>query len=224
MRHDAITSREPRARTRLACAVRQPFAPSDSGAMSAPHDLAAGMAELVLKVAQSRDREAFAVLFDHYAPRLATYLQRLGAEPALAEEIAQDALVALWRKAELFDPQKSSVGTWLYRIARNRRIDLLRRAHGVTVDLDDAVEPADDAPQPDEALDAREREGLVRRAMATLPPEQLTLVRLAFFEGRSHSEIALLQGLPLGTVKSRIRLAFSRLRRRLEVDGLVDAV
>lgn len=192
--------------------------------VNASLDVAARMAKLVERVAASRDREAFAVLFDHYGPRLSTYLQRLGAEPALAEEIAQDAMVALWRKAELFDPAKSSVGTWLYRIARNRRIDLLRRSRGATIDLDDAMEPVDDAPQPDEALDAREREGLVRRAMETLPPEQLTLVRLAFFEGRSHSEIAAIEGLPLGTVKSRIRLAFSRLRRRLEVDGLVDAV
>lgn len=191
--------------------------------VNASPDVATNMAKLVERVAQSRDREAFATLFDHYGPRLSTYLQRLGAEPALAEEIAQDAMVALWRKAALFDPSKSSVGTWLYRIARNRRIDLLRRSRGATIDLDDVMEPVDDAPQPDEALDAREREGLVRRAMESLPPEQLTLVRLAFFEGRSHSEIAEIEGLPLGTVKSRIRLAFSRLRRRLEGDGLVDA-
>ncbi|MFD1703859.1 sigma-70 family RNA polymerase sigma factor [Methylopila henanensis] len=181
------------------------------------------MADLVERVARSQDREAFAELFDHYAPRLSAYLQRLGADSAVAEEVAQDAMVALWRKAGLFDRQKSSVGTWLYRIARNRRIDLMRRARGQTVDLEDAVSPIDDAPQPDAALDASEREGFVRRAMATLPPEQFNLVRLAFFEGRSHSEIAESEGLPLGTVKSRIRLAFSRLRRRLETDGLVDA-
>lgn len=181
------------------------------------------MADLVARVARDRDRDAFATLYDHYAPRLAAYLQRLGADPALAEEVAQDAMVALWRKAALFDPAKSSVGTWLYRIARNRRIDLLRRAHGVTVELDEAIVPIDDAPQADVAMAANERDGIVRRAMETLPPEQLTLVRLAFFEGRSHSEIAESEGLPLGTVKSRIRLAFSRLRRRLEGDGLVDA-
>lgn len=181
------------------------------------------MAGLVARVAQERDREAFAALFDHYAPRLSIYLQRLGADAALAEEIAQDAMMALWRKAGQFDPAKSSVGTWLYRIARNRRIDLLRRAHGATVEIDDVVQPIDDAPQPDVALDLREREGLVRRAMATLPPEHVRLVRLAFFEGRSHSEIARAEGLPLGTVKSRIRLAFNRLRRRLEADGLADA-
>ncbi|MDR4308071.1 sigma-70 family RNA polymerase sigma factor [Chelatococcus sambhunathii] len=181
------------------------------------------MAELVARVATNRDREAFAALFDHYVPRLSLYLQRLGADHALAEEIAQDAMVALWRKADQFDPAKSSVGTWLYRIARNRRIDLLRRAHGGEARLEAAADPVDDRPRPDEALAASQRETLVRRAMRVLPAEQLSLVKLAFYEGRSHSEIASATGLPLGTVKSRIRLAFGRLRRRLEDDGLRDA-
>jgi RNA polymerase sigma factor (sigma-70 family) len=192
-------------------------------AMTASTDVSKRMAGLVRRVADARDREAFAQLFDHYAPRLAAYLQKLGAEPALAEEIAQDAMVALWRKADQFDASKSSVGTWLYRIARNRRIDLLRRARGGEVELGEAEQPVDDAPRPDEQLAAHQRETLVRRAMRALPAEQLALVRLAFFEGRSHSEIASETGLPLGTVKSRIRLAFSRLRRGLEADGLVDA-
>lgn len=181
------------------------------------------MALLVARVAEIRDRDAFAALFDHYAPRLAVYLRRLGADPSTAEEIAQDAMLVLWRKADLFDPAKSSVGTWLYRIARNRRIDLLRRGRGASLDLDQVVAMVDDAPRPDESLGAREREDFVRRAMGVLPPEQSSLVRLAFYEGRSHSEIAAVTGLPLGTVKSRIRLAFGRLRRKLESDGVLDA-
>jgi RNA polymerase sigma-70 factor (ECF subfamily) len=185
-------------------------------------DVATEMAALVARVAESRDREAFVALFDHYAPRLLVYLHRLGAEPALAEEIAQDTMVTLWRKAEQFDARKSSVGTWLYRIARNRRIDLLRRTRGATVELDAAVLPPDGAPRADDAMDADDRARFVRRAMDGLPEEQLTLVRLAFFDGRSHSEIAAATGLPLGTVKSRIRLAFTRLRRKLEADGLVE--
>lgn len=186
--------------------------------------LASDMAALVARVAADRDREAFETLFDHYAPRLAAYLQRLGADAALAEEIAQDAMVALWRKADQFDPQKSSVGTWLYRIARNRRIDLIRRSRGGDIALEEAAHPVDEAPRPDEACSARERETLMRRALKALPAEQLALVRLAFFEGHSHSEIANETGLPLGTVKSRIRLAFCRLRRRLEDDGVADAI
>lgn len=181
------------------------------------------MAALVARVAGSRDKEAFASLFDHYAPRLIAYLERLGAESALAEEVMQDTMTALWRKADTFDPAKSSVGTWLYRIARNRRIDLLRRNRGQMVDIDETAPVVDDAPQPDENVFATERESFIRRAMRTLPPEQVALVRLAFFEERSHSEIAAATGLPLGTVKSRIRLAFGRLRRSLEADGVVDA-
>ena len=181
------------------------------------------MAVLVERVAAHRDREAFETLFDHYVPRLAAYLCRLGSEPALAEEIAQDTMVALWRKADQFDPAKSSVGTWLYRIARNRRIDLLRRSRGREVDLEAAPVIVDEAPRPDEAMAATQRESLVQRTMRALPAEQLALVRLAFYEGRSHSEIANETGLPLGTVKSRIRLAFGRLRRGLEAAGLADA-
>lgn len=191
--------------------------------VSVSSNLSSDMARLVARVASVRDRDAFETLFDHYAPRLSAYLCRLGAEPALAEEIAQDTMVALWRKADQFDASKSSVGTWLYRIARNRRIDLLRRSRGREVDLETAPAAVDDGPRPDEALATSQRESLVRRALRTLPAEQLALVRLAFFEGRSHSEIASETGLPLGTVKSRIRLAFGRLRRRLEADGLADA-
>ncbi|MFC7054208.1 sigma-70 family RNA polymerase sigma factor [Hansschlegelia quercus] len=188
-----------------------------------PSDLATEMACLVARIADARDKQAFAALFDHYAPRLVAFLERLGAEPALAEEVMQDTMTALWRKADTFDPAKSSVGTWLYRIARNRRIDLLRRNRGQMVDIDDTAPPVDDAPQPDEEASSRERQGFIRRAMTMLPPEQMALVRLAFFEERSHSEIAAATGLPLGTVKSRIRLAFGRLRRSLEADGVADA-
>jgi RNA polymerase sigma-70 factor (ECF subfamily) len=136
------------------------------------------LAAWVHAVAHSRDREAFARLFDHFAPRLEAWLIRAGADSGTAEEVTQDVMVTLWRKAELFDASKSSVTTWLYRIARNRR--------------------------------------------TALPEEQLALVRLAFFDGLSHSDIATKTGLPLGTVKSRIRLAFTRLRRNLEAVGVVE--
>jgi RNA polymerase sigma factor (sigma-70 family) len=183
-------------------------------------------AELVLAVATRRDRAAFTRLFDHFAPRINAYLLRLGLDRAAAEEIAQDVLGVLWRKASLFDPQKSSVATWLYRIARNRRIDWHRRERVVFVDPSSQrlTEVADrDSPPADAALDMRLRDDHVRAAMAVLPEEQLLLVRLAFFDGLSHSEIADKTGIPLGTVKSRIRLAFSRLRRSLEANGVIEA-
>jgi RNA polymerase sigma-70 factor (ECF subfamily) len=183
------------------------------------------LADLVAAVAERRDRSAFVRLFDHFAPRIKSYLMRLGSDAASAEEIAQDAMVTLWRKAELFDRSKSSVGTWLFRIARNRKIDLLRRDRTNALDAHDPMLLPAAAPDPDATTDAARLEGLVRRAFDALPADQRRLVDLAFFEGRSHSEIAAQTGIPLGTVKSRIRLAFSRLRRALEAEGVhADAI
>lgn len=183
----------------------------------------AELAALVAAVAERRDREAFAQLFDHFAPRLIAYLQRLGTEATLAEELTQEVMVTLWRKADQFDAARSSVPTWLYRIARNRRIDGLRRDRVDFFDpLDNAFDVGED-PETDRILDLNQREERLRHAMESLPPEQLSLVRLAFYDGLSHSEIAEKVKLPLGTVKSRIRLAFTRLRRQLEAEGVVEA-
>lgn len=177
---------------------------------------------LIVKVAAERDKAAFVELFDHFAPRLKGYLMKQGADEATAEEVAQDVMVTLWRKAELFDPDKSSASTWLYRVARNRRIDRLRRRKAADLNPEEpALQPT---PLPDIAdeMDARLREERVRSALAQLPEEQREVVRLAFFIGQSHSEIAEASGLPLGTVKSRIRLAFGRLRQIIEADEAVD--
>ena len=178
--------------------------------------------DLIVKVAEDRSKAAFVELFDHFAPRLKGYLMKQGADDAIAEEIAQDVMVTLWRKADLFDPQKSSASTWLYRIARNRRIDRLRRQK--TAELDPEEPALQPSPLPDVAdeMDARLREERVRLALEKLPDEQKEVVRLAFFIGQSHSEIADSTGLPLGTVKSRIRLAFGRLRQLIESDAAVD--
>jgi len=176
-------------------------------------------ADLVEAVAATRDREAFAALFDHFAPRINAFLMRLGTDNGSAEELTQEVMVTLWRKASLFDRSKSSVATWLFRIARNRRIDLARRDKSSKLDPDEPTLQPAPATDPGEELDARDREVRVRRALTELPPEQIELVRLAFFSGLSHSEIADETGLPLGTVKSRIRLAFGRLRRELGTDA-----
>ncbi len=180
---------------------------------------------LVAAVAERRDKTAFAAIFDHFGPRVNAYLLRLGLDRAAAEEMTQDVMITLWRKAELFDASKSSLATWLYRIARNRRIDAARRDR---LDFYDPAEYALDIPDDniagaDSTMDLQAREENVRDALDKLPPEQLDLVRLAFFEGLSHSQIAERTGLPLGTVKSRLRLAFSRLRRVLEARGIDSA-
>jgi RNA polymerase sigma-70 factor (ECF subfamily) len=181
-------------------------------------------AELVRAVAEHQDREAFTILFDYFAPRIESHLQRLGLESTQAEEIAQDVMITLWRKASLFDPAKSSLSTWLYRIARNRRIDLSRR------DRTDYVDPQSPAileiaseGEIDKAFDGQQRDDIVRALITELPSEQLSLVQLAFYEGLSHSQISDRTGVPLGTVKSRLRLAFTRLRRGLEAAGVEES-
>ncbi len=177
---------------------------------------------LMQRVVQSRDRIAFGELFDHFAPRLNAYLMRLSLERSAAEELTQEVMIVLWQKAGLYDPAKSSLSTWLFRIARNRRIDLKRRDRSGLLDPHDPVFHPEPEEQADVAMDNREREARVRAVMAELPPEQRVLITEAFFIGLSHSEIAEKNQLPLGTVKSRIRLAFARLRKAIEGDDKID--
>lgn len=174
------------------------------------------LADLMEAVARRQDRAAFAELFAHFAPRVKGYCLRLGAGESLAEELAQEVMVTVWRKAALFDRTQAAVSTWIFRIARNRRIDAARRAARPVIDpADDPLPPAS-ATAPDEALSGAERDQAVRAALQVLPPEQLLLLEFAYYEGLSHRDIAERTGLPLGTVKSRIRLAFARLRGQLE--------
>ena len=172
-------------------------------------------ADLLLAVAELQDRDAFAELFAYYAPRVKSDLLRLGADSALAEEIAQDVMVTVWRKAGLFDRAQASVSTWIFRIARNRRIDLFRRSKRPELDPEEEMILPSGVEAPDARIEAMETEARVRAAMKDLPEEQVLLLKLAFYEGLSHSEIAARLGAPLGTVKSRIRLAFAKMKVRL---------
>ena len=171
---------------------------------------------LLGRVARERDRAAFASLFGHFAPRVKAYLLRLGAPGPLAEDLAQEALLSLWRKAHLFDPAKASAATWLFTIARNLRIDAIRR------EKRPELEPEDFLPQPEAAADdglARtDEENRLRAALKHLPADQSQVVELSFFADKPHSEIARQLGIPLGTVKSRLRLALARLKRALGED------
>ncbi len=175
-------------------------------------------ADLLAMVAERQDRDAYAQLFSYYAPRVKSYLMRLGADNALAEEIAQDVMVTVWRKAALFDRTQASVSTWIFRVARNRRIDVFRRAKRPDLDPEETMLLPAGVEAPDARLEAMEADARVRAAMVDLPEEQVSLLRLAFYEGLSHSEIAGKLDLPLGTVKSRIRLAFAKMKARLEDD------
>jgi RNA polymerase sigma-70 factor (ECF subfamily) len=166
---------------------------------------------LLGRVAAMRDRAAFAALFAHFAPRVKAYLLRLGAPPALAEDLAQEALLSLWRKAHLFDPAKASAATWLFTIARNLRIDAIRRERRPELDPEDFLPEA--APGADDGLALADDEARLRAALKELPADQIQVVELSFFADKPHSEIA--AQLDIGTVKSRLRLAMARLRRRM---------
>ena len=174
----------------------------------------------VLAVAQASDRAAFAALFQHFAPRVKGFLMRSGAEDSLAEELAQETLVVLWVRASSFDPSRAQLSTWLYTIARNLYIDSRRRGAGVFGEMPDEWDPeqhpADAHLTPDELLLAVQRERGVRQAIAELPPEQARVLQLSFFEEQPHAQIARELGIPLGTVKSRIRLAVNQLRSILD--------
>jgi RNA polymerase sigma-70 factor (ECF subfamily) len=170
---------------------------------------------LIEAVAMRRDRDAFARLFDHFAPRLKAYLMKAGATAGAAEDFAQDAMLTVWRKAELFDRTKAHAATWIFTIARNRRLDVLRQ-DARRLPLPEIDLAQDEPEQPDTVVLAAENAARLKAAMARLSPDQIEVLRLAFFQDNAHSEIARRLELPLGTVKSRIRKAMIKLRTLLD--------
>lgn len=159
-----------------------------------------------------RDRAAFVEMFGRYAHRVKAYMLRSGIGPGDADEIAQDVMVVVWSRAETFDPVRAAPSTWIFTIARNRRIDHFRRARRPGPDFADPAFEPEPAPDGMDRMAAAERDGRLRAALAGLGPEQREILLAAFYDGLSHAEIAARLGLPLGTVKSRIRLAFRHLR------------
>ncbi len=169
--------------------------------------------EALLRVRDHRDRAAFAVLFRHFAPRVKAFLIKSGSDAALAEECAQDVMTTLWNKAHLYDPARASVATWVFTIARNRRIDILRRTR--RPEPEDLPWGPEHEPDQADALALQQDSARLAAALRNLPDKQRALIEQAYFADRSHSEIAAATGLPLGTIKSRIRLALDRLRHDL---------
>jgi RNA polymerase sigma-70 factor (ECF subfamily) len=167
---------------------------------------------LLIRVRDCRDKAAFAALYRQFAPRVKAFLMKSGAGEALAEEAAQDVMATLWQKAALYDPARASVATWVFTIARNRRIDALRRTRPEPEELPWGPEPEPDQAEAYEAAEDTRRLG---EAIAQLPQKQRELIERAYYGELSHTEIAAETGLPLGTIKSRIRLALERLRQQL---------
>ncbi len=174
---------------------------------------------LAVAIGRDQDRQAFAALFDHFAPRMKNWLIHSGSTPGAADDIVQDAFVILWRKATQFDPARASVAAWLFTIARNLRTDSRRGLAQTWMSLDESA--LDDTPDPgartaEDDFSFRQRQDGVRRALSSLTPEQRRLLQLNFYEDQSHSQIASALGMPLGTVKTRIRRAATRLRELLD--------
>ena len=166
---------------------------------------------LIAAIAVERDRDAFRELFAEWAPRFKGFVLRRGVAPAQADDLVQDILLTVWRKADRYDVQRASAATWLFTIARNRMIDCLRREQRPTVELDDPalvqLEPA----QAD-AVEKEQEGERIRGALAALPDEQSVILERAYFGGETLKGLALDLELPEGTVKSRVRLALQRLR------------
>lgn len=182
------------------------------GSVTVPMDADA----LVQAIASSADRQAFARLFDHFAPRVKGLLMRGGTPADLAEELAQETLMTVWRKAALFDPTKAGAGTWIATIARNLRIDHARREKRSRLSKVFEILEEESPEQPDQLVSGSERDARVRDALTGLSKDQYKVVELAFLEGFSHQDVATRLSIPLGTVKSRLRLAMAHLRRHLE--------
>jgi len=178
-------------------------------------------ADLIGRVALGGDREAFKRLFEHFAPRIKGLMLKAGCTADEAEEIAQNTMIAIWRKAHQFDPATAGAPAWIFTIARNLRIDLLRRR--VRADrLQSGSELPDEPDQAETAdilLSRVQDSARIAAAIKQLSAEQSMVVRLSFIEERPHPEIASTLGIPLGTVKSRIRLAMNRLRDILDEEA-----
>ena len=170
---------------------------------------------LLEKVANERDKVAFKQLFQYFAPRVKGFFQRQGSTSDRADEVVQEAMVNVWRKAHLFDSSKSRASTWIFTVARNARIDLLRKENRPEPDFLDPTFHSGNEPSPSELFERESESEKLRLILHHLPNEQQDVLRLAFFEEKAHAEIAQELGIPLGTVKSRIRLAFKRLRKEL---------
>ena len=187
---------------------------------SAPRSDAQLFSECIRKVASSGDKEAFNTLFRFYAPRVKSYCFRLGADSSGAEEVTQEAMVLVWKNASQYNASLASASTWIFTIARNLSIDRFRKSRRPQFDPNDPLFVPDGEPAPDALIERLQTEESLRKIMETLSSNERNVLMLSFYENLSHSEISKQLNIPVGTVKSRIRLAFAKIRATLDAqDG-----
>ncbi len=174
--------------------------------------------DLLVRVGRERDKSAFKQIFEYFAPRVKSFLLRFGTDMSLAEEIAQEAMIMVWRRAETYDPRQSGASTWIFTIARNKRIDRLRRENRPLPDMTDPALMPEGVETGEIQVARQQQEKKIRHALKNLPEEQAKMIFSAYYEEKSHREIAEESGVALGTVKSRIRLALNRLRTHIDED------
>ena len=179
------------------------------------------LAQALVSIATHQSEAAFHTVYEHFAGRVKSFLLGKGMDEETAEELMQEIMITVWRKSTTYDPKKAAASTWIFTIARNRRIDYLRGNYRVEVELDDALlerelDLAESENSLDSELNLQQNSNRLYEAMEELPKEQKQVLHLSYFRGQSHGDIAVWLGLPVGTVKSRIRLALQSVRSSMK--------
>lgn len=196
----------------------QPSQVSDKGRPRKPHaDIAAAQSAALERLRDSRDRTAFEELYIYFAPRLVVFFERRGLDSRRSQETMQDVMAKIWEKAALFDSRKSGASTWVFTLARNQLIDLIRKDKRSIIDFTDPSLAPDQPTSPDQALQEKDRALALQRAISELPADQAAVLKGMYIDGLKQLELAEKLGVPLNTVKSRLRLALSKMRASLEV-------
>jgi len=169
----------------------------------------ADWSDLLQQFSESKDKRLYVQLFQHFAPKVKAYIIRLGLVETTAEELMQETMLSVWRKSHLYNRSKAAASTWIFTLARNQSIDWMRKQKYPEYSLDDWNEEPVDHPHEGESMVTSDR---MAKAISKLPENQAQVIYMSFFEGRSHSDISDRLGVPLGSVKSRIRLASEKLK------------
>lgn len=209
-----VSTAKTRPERRAALRVKPVIAQGEASAMQVDRTIYSEQTEWMLRVRDGRDRAAFVCLFDHFAPRLRGMLMKNGFGSAQAEDVVQDVMLSVWRKAASFNPERAEVSGWIFQIARNRQIDVIRKERRPVPE--ELATPESTDMDGEQVLGVEQETAKLRAALGRLNPEQRELVEKAYLGELTHTEIQAETGLPLGTIKSRIRLGLERLRHELK--------